>query len=148
MSDINPFTGKPRWLQGAMEIVMTEQLKKERDVKILSYMYGETKDTRPEPYKLPFIQEVCDLLDVMVLTDIESINNEDENETRVRPVLALGCRAELDAGMVGFVTTPWFRSAEKLGAFCQKHIVRFRTAAQAYALEMDETIPDATDWVI
>ena len=29
----------------------------ERDIEILTKMYGEQKDTRPEPYKLPFIKE-------------------------------------------------------------------------------------------
>ena len=120
----------------------------ERDIEILTKMYGEQKDTRPEPYKLPFIKEVCDLLDVMVLTDIESLNNEDEKETRVRPVLALGCRAEYGAGMSGYTMTPWFRSAEDLNAFCEKHIERFRMSAEAFALDLDVTVPDATEWAI
>lgn len=148
MSNINPFTGKPRWFQGAMEVALTEQLKKQRDIEILKAMYGEAKDTRPEPYHLPFTKEVCDILDVMVLTDIENINNEDENETRVRPVLALGCRAERGAGMIGFTMTPWFRSAEELNAFCEKHIERFRQTAKDFELDLDIPVPDATEWAV
>lgn len=123
---------------------MSDQI---RDIQELEKMYGKP-DPRYEPHKLPFIKEVCDLLDVMVLTDIESYDATNENETRVVPVLALGCRAEYAAGMIGFTMTPWFRSAEELNTFCEKHIVRFRVAAETFALDLDVTVPDATDWEI
>jgi hypothetical protein len=50
--------------------------------------------------------------------------------------------------MIGYTMTPWFRSAEDLNAFCKKHIERFRMSAEAFALDLDVTVPDATEWAV
>lgn len=94
-------------------------------------------------FKGVFINEVCSLFDVEILTDVESLSN-DENDFRVKPVIAIGARAELGAGLIGFVMTPWFSTEEELDAFCQRNIEAFRVAAEA--CENGAPVVDATEW--
>jgi hypothetical protein len=89
--------------------------------------------------EIPNVEEVCELLDIGILHDIEPLSN-DEEDYRYKPVVALGQRAEYGAGLMGLTVTPWFENYEQLEAFCAKHIDRFRVESSA------GTCPDATDW--
>jgi hypothetical protein len=99
-----------------------------------------------------FIDEVCNLFDVEILCDIEETEHDPlgvdwtglrETQTRVKPVVALGSRGELAAGLVSFVMTPWFNSLEELNAFLQWHIELLRRMDGA-----DTPAPCMTDWSI
>src|SRR5271170_7832607 len=97
-----------------------------------------------------FIDEVCGMFDVEVLCDIEEVEHDPlgvdwtglrEPELRVTPVIALGCRAEMAAGLVGFVMTPWFHDEAKLEGFLGYHIDRLRELA-----EEEEPAPNMIGW--
>jgi hypothetical protein len=68
---------------------------KERDIIELKKLYGAS-DPRHELPMPEFVKEVCDILDVIVLMDMESLSAE-EDYNCFRPVVALGCRAEREA---------------------------------------------------
>ncbi len=89
-----------------------------------------------------YINEVCELLDIEVLCDIEEVG--DGNDFRVKPCVALGWYGEPAAGIRYGVVTPWFPTEEKLDEFCELNINRFRLAAAA--CERGEAVPDATEW--
>jgi hypothetical protein len=100
-----------------------------------------------------YVDEVCNLYDCEVLCDIEETEHDPlgvdwtglrETVTKVEPVIAIGSRAEMGAGLVGFVMTPWFHTLEELDAFCWLHIEKFREIGE----KDDEPAPDATGWVI
>lgn len=90
-----------------------------------------------------YINEVCELFDLTVLCDIEAVS-DDENDFRVKPVIAIGQQSELAAGLPGFTLTTWFSTEEELDEFCELNINRFRVAAAE--CEMGAAVPDATGW--
>lgn len=87
-----------------------------------------------------FINEVCAMFDISVLTDIEG----DLSDSPIRVVVALGERAETAAGLVGYVMTPWFSTEDELDKFCEQNINRFHIAAAE--CELGAAVPDATEW--
>jgi hypothetical protein len=89
-----------------------------------------------------YINEVCELLDIDVLTDIEEVGNE--SNPKIKPVVALGWHGEPAAGIRYGVVTRWFNNEEELDEFCELNIERFRTAAEE--CENGAAIPDASDW--
>ena len=92
-----------------------------------------------------FIEEVCNLFDVEVLCDIEPVDPANEADVRYNPVIAIGARAELGAGLVHYVMTPWFKDETELNYFCERNIEKFRAASTA--CDEGAAVPDATDWV-
>jgi hypothetical protein len=97
-----------------------------------------------------FIDEVCEMFDVEILCDIEETEHDPlgvdwtglrETETRVTPVIALGCRAEMAAGLTGFVMTPWFHDEAKLEGFLGYHIDTLRAMCHD-----DAPAPNMCDW--
>ena len=88
---------------------------------------------------LPNIQRVCEHLDIEILHDIEEIHGE-ENNPKVYPVVSLGQKAELGAGLRGCQVTPWFRDEAELDAFCGRHLNRFLAVGE------DDRVPDARMW--
>jgi len=93
-----------------------------------------------------YINEVCELFDIYVLCDIESISDDEHGflVKPVKPVCALGWHSEPDAGIRYGVVTPWFSSEEELDEFCELNINRFRMAAAE--CEHGAAVPDATEW--
>jgi hypothetical protein len=87
------------------------------------------------------VKEVCELFDVNVLSDMESVS-DDENDPRFKSVYAIGWNGEPDAGIRYGTMTGWFDSMELLEDFCKRNIERFR----AEAAKDDAAIPDASDW--
>ena len=90
---------------------------------------------------MKFIEEVCNLFDVEVLCDIDSAEPENEESTKIVQVIALGCRAEMDAGLYGFTMTPWFSTEQELEDFLGLHIESLRVYAATEC-----PVPNITDW--
>ncbi len=92
---------------------------------------------------MKFIQEVCEMFDVEVLCDIEPAEPENEESTKIIQVIALGCRAEMGAGLWGFTMTPWFSTEQELDDFLGLHIDSLRVHAATV-----EHVPNITDWAL
>ena len=90
-----------------------------------------------------FIEEVCNLFDVEVLCDIEPVDPANEADVRYNPVIAIGARAELGAGLVHYVMTPWFSTEQELDDFLSLHIDSLRMYT-----ETDAPVPNITDWTL
>lgn len=99
-----------------------------------------------------YINEVCQMLDLTVLTDIDLVpvsrdgvagTNADLNgcdEFAVRTSVAIGQEAESAAGIRGVLVTNWFANEDELDEFCELNINRFRIAAQS------GEVVDASEW--
>lgn len=83
-----------------------------------------------------YINEVCGLLDLTVLCDIDINPVTDAITTSV----AIGQEAEPGAGLRGVIVTNWFANENQLDEFCELNINRFRIAVQS------GEVVDATEW--
>ncbi len=86
-----------------------------------------------------YINEVCLLLNVTVLTDIVVVQGEGD-EIGVQPMFAIGQDGEAAAGIQFVPITKFYSSEDALDEFCELNINRFRIAAQ------QQTAVDATEW--
>ena len=88
----------------------------------------------------PYIAEVCDILDLAVLTDLEGTPGKNDHK-----VYALGTHTEKAAGLVGGPQTPWFPSIGGLERFLKRNMDRIRMVAVTHE-EGDSEHVDMTDW--
>ncbi len=75
-----------------------------------------------DPNRMPFARMVCALLDCGVLTDIDV----DDATGRSVPIVGLGERPELAAGLLGYWATPPFKSMGALEDFCRVNVENYR----------------------
>lgn len=94
-----------------------------------------------------YINEVCQLLDLTVLCDIDMVPcateeqaNEGTVDFKIRTSVAIGQEAESAAGLRGVLVTNWFENEDQLDEFCELNINRFRIAAKS------GEVVDATEW--
>lgn len=112
----------------------------------------------------PCLTEVCELLDLTVLTDITEVGAEEHKPTcptrdnsatvgiwfecTCPPVLvyAIGQTQELAAGLTGGPATPWFKSMDALESFCERHLIRIRAILHKQEETDDYEWVDMLDW--
>lgn len=94
-----------------------------------------------------YINEVCEMLDLTVLVDIDVVPYATEEQAaknefteKIRTFVAIGQEAEPGAGLRGIMVTKWFESEDQLDEFCELNINRFRIASQS------GEVVDATEW--
>lgn len=61
------------------------------------------------------LSDLCAELDLAVLTDVVG----DADSRCPQHVYAVGCESDGEAGIGGFVVTPWFTSTRSLAAYCE-----------------------------
>lgn len=92
---------------------------------------------------MKFTEEVCELFDATILSDVEFPEGGDGSEplNEWKPIYAIGWNAELGAGLRGGTITNFYPTEQALEDFCERHIERFRALSA-----LDAPAPDASDW--
>jgi hypothetical protein len=93
-----------------------------------------------------FIKEVCEILDVTVLSDLGEkdgvVYTENSQPSDYKPVYALGWNSEPGAGIRYGTVTRWFDSEVKLEQWCERNIEKIRNLSDM----TDEPVPDMEGW--
>jgi hypothetical protein len=81
--------------------------------------------------QFPSIALVAELLGLRLLTDLSC---PDDDKASAKVVYALARRADLAAGLLAAVATPYFKELALLENFCREHRRKFEAMADAEAL--------------